>query len=705
MNFIHTKFQKCIYLFVSSICYIFSTHSFADDQGNVTDYQLVTQKLDEARNGMAPETGSSTYTFDKQAIQNLPLGDNSQVSDVLLRAPGVAQDSYGQLHVRGDHADLQYRINGVILPEGITGFGQTLDTHFADNINFMTGALPAQYGYRTAGVVDITTKSGAVENGGRTTLMGGSNNTAEVNQELYGSKGPLNYYFTANYDQNDRGVEPPTSSTDAIHDQTKQDKEFGYLSYVLNPDQRLSFIFGNSTNRFQIPNNPGQAPTYTTPSIPAFDSATLNENQVEHNTYGIASLQGVAGDKTDYQVSFFSRDSTVQYQPDQLGDLLFNGIAAQVEQKSVTSGLQSDFSYHLNDNHIIRSGLSFSYEQASSDANSAVFPAAQCDINNVCTLPTTTSTDNHSKDATLLGVYVQDEWKAFDKLTINYGARYDDYNAYVSGNQLSPRIGAIYELTPDTKLHAGFARYFTPPSTELIAPVTISAFQNTTGALPTTASSPVVPETDNYYDIGAIQKVSDHLTLGVDAYDKEARNLLDEGQFGSALIFAPFNYTKGYVRGIEFTGDYQNGAFSGYANLALSHAMGEGVASGQFNFEQDELNYIATHYVHLDHDQAYTGSVGTAYVFQEIKYSADLIYGSGLRDGFANTGHLPFYTQANASMEHTFHSGSGGTLDGKFSIVNLFDHTYEIRDGSGIGVFAPQYGPRREFFVSLSKPF
>ena len=38
-----------------------------------------------------------------------------------------------------------------------------------------------------------------------------------------------------------------------------------------------------------------------------------------------------------------------------------------------------------------------------------------------------------------------------------------------------------------------------------------------------------------------------------------------------------------------------------------------------------------------------------------------------------------------------------------FSIVNLLDTVYEIRDGTGIGVFAPQYGPRRGFFVSLSQ--
>jgi len=697
------KFKTFFYLVIMSLR---PFSAFADDNSDDQSLHIVVQKLDNARNGLSPETGSSTYHISQQTVDNLPEGQFSGVNDVLLQAPGVAQDSYGQLHVRGDHADLQYRINGIILPEGITGFGQTLDTHFADKITFMTGALPAQYGYRTAGIINITTKSGDVAAGGTSSLMAGGDQTFEGNQEFYGSKGPYSYYFTGTYDQNDRGIEPPTPDRDALHDFTQQNKEFGYASYVLNAESRVSFILGNATSHFQIPDNPGQTQQYTETGVPAFDSATLNEQQVEHNTYAILALQGVIGDKTDYQFALFSRDSTVLFQPDPLGDLFFTGISSHVDDESFTNGIQNDFTYHLNDIHTVRSGWTASYETATSDTNSTVFPSAQCNpITNNCVAPTENITDNHSKDATLLGYYLQDEWKALDKLTINYGARLDFYNAYVSASQLSPRIGGIYDLTPTTKLHAGYARYFTPPPTELIAQETVALFQNTTGAPNSTGSYPVVPERDNYYDAGVIQKVGSHLTLGADAYYKQAHDLLDEGQFGSALIFAPFNYDKGYVKGLELTSDYQDGPLSGYANLAISRAMGEGIASGQYNFAQDELNYIASNYVHLDHDQTFTGSAGAAYTFHDVKYSSDLIYGSGLRSGFANTDHLPFYTQVNAGVEHSFDLGAAGPASAKFSVINLFDNAYEIRDGSGIGVFAPQYGPRRTFFITLGKSF
>ena len=125
------------------------------------------------------ETGSTAYGIDKEQIQNVSQGDNAPFNQVILRAPGVAQDSAasGDLHVRGEHANLQYRINDVLLPEGISGFGLELDPRFVNSLQLITGSLPAEYGFRTAGVVDIQTKSGTFENGGEGEMYGGSHDT------------------------------------------------------------------------------------------------------------------------------------------------------------------------------------------------------------------------------------------------------------------------------------------------------------------------------------------------------------------------------------------------------------------------------------------------------------------------------------------------------------------------------------------------
>ena len=147
-------------------------------------------------------------------IQTQSQGDNAPFNEVILRSPGVAQDSAanGDLHVRGEHANLQYRINDVLLPEGITGFGLELDPRFVESMQLITGSLPAEYGFRTAGVVDIQTKSGAFENGGTAEMYGGSYDTSRPSFEYGGTQGKWNYFMDGSYDHNDLGIENPTAS-------------------------------------------------------------------------------------------------------------------------------------------------------------------------------------------------------------------------------------------------------------------------------------------------------------------------------------------------------------------------------------------------------------------------------------------------------------------------------------------------------------
>ena len=63
----------------------------------------------------------------------------------------------------------------------------------------------------------------------------------------------------------------------------------------------------------------------------------------------------------------------------------------------------------------------------------------------------------------------------------------------------------------------------------------------------------------------------------------------------------------------------------------------------------------------------------------------------------------PAYDQVNLGVSREFMVPDFGKVTARFAVVNVFDKVYLIRDGSGIGVFAPQYGPRRGFYVGLSK--
>jgi hypothetical protein len=202
--------------------------------------------------------------------------------------------------------------------------------------------------------------------------------------------------------------------------------------------------------------------------------------------------------------------------------------------------------------------------------------------------------------------------------------------------------------------------------------------------------------------------------MGVDSYYKISKNLIDEGQFGAPIILTPFNYKSGKQYGVEFTASYNTDNFSAYANAGLEHAEGKDITSSQFDFDPGDLLYIQDHLIHLDHEQYLSASAGASYNWDGTRFSADLLYGSGLRKNlllppgspFAsipNGAHVPGYTQVNLGVSHDFDLGHAGDLTARFDMINVFDTKYEIRNGTGVGVGAPQWGPRRGLFFGLSK--
>ena len=200
---------------------------------------VTAQHLDEGRSSIQTTDWRITYTLDAAAIAATPGADNTLLNQVVLQAPDVAQDSFGQFHVRGEHNGLQYRINGVILPEGISVFGQSLDPRLISSISLVTGALPAEYGLRTAGIIDITTKSGFNDPGGAVSMYGGSHGTVEPSISYGGGAGSFSYFVSGDFLRNDLGIESPDGSSNPIHDHTTQYHGFGYFEDILDePESR-----------------------------------------------------------------------------------------------------------------------------------------------------------------------------------------------------------------------------------------------------------------------------------------------------------------------------------------------------------------------------------------------------------------------------------------------------------------------------------
>ena len=607
------------------------------------------------------------------------------------------------------HNGLQYRLDGVILPEGISVFGQALDPRLVESVTLVTGALPAEFGLRTAGIIDVKTRTDTLEPGGEVSLYGGSHGTLEPSLSYAGGQGDLHWFVSADALASDLGIESPDGSSNPLHDHTHQHHAFGYIEDVIDPENRVAAGVGTSVGSFQIPNSSGLQPSLglDVNGRTTYPSQDLDENQRETTHFGFLSLQHSAG-PLDWQASVMARYSSLTFRPDPIGDLLYDGIAQDAYKRNTALAAQFDGSYVLNPTHTLRAGAFLQRDVSLSRTDSLVLPLdAQGD-------PGTTPEsipDAGAKTELLESLYLQDEWKLRPDLTLNYGLRFDHFDAYSSGSQVSPRLNVVWKATPTTTVHGGYSRYFSPPPFELVGNEDIAKFAGTTAAPEVTQDDTPRAERANYLDLGVDQVLAKNLTIGIDTYYKRSHDLIDEGQFGAPIILTPFNYARGRQYGAELKLDYAGRDVSAYANLAYQSARGEAIDSAQFNFGADDLSYIQSHYIHLDHEQRISASAGVSTLVRGTRLSVDALYGTGLRADLAlpdgtsipNGAHLPAYTQVNLGASHRFEWGAAGDVTLRLDVINVFDRVYEIRDGTGIGVGAPQYGPRRGVFFGISK--
>jgi outer membrane receptor protein involved in Fe transport len=452
----------------------------------------------------------------------------------------------------------------------------------------------------------------------------------------------------------------------------------------------------------------------------------------------VAAFQRSLGD-IDMQISYFNRYSELHFVPDPLGDLLFNNISSDVLRSTFVNGTQGDFAYRLNDTHTLRAGFIAQGEQTKVVNSETVEPLDSA--GNAIDTPETI-VDAADKFGYQVGVYLQDEWKLLPTLTLNYGARFDQIWQWVDKNQLSPRAAVQWQPWWSSVLHAGYSRNFTPPDQALGRPAQPQLLNNTTGETQVLNSGSILPERSDVFDAGIVQQLLPRcptaadqptkapppaatncpaLEVGVDAYYKYATDLIDDGQFGQATLLSAFNYAQGIVKGIEFKGKFTMGNFTLYTNWAMGYEKAKDPVSNQSFFSAADFNYASNYWIYTDHTQLLTGSGGLSYLFADThnpwldgtKITSTMIYGSGLRSDLIlpnggdipNGDHAPAYTQVNLGISHEFKDTGWDPkpFTVRFDVVNLFDTSYIIRTGTGIGVFAPQYGPRRGYFVGFTQ--
>jgi len=659
-----------------------------------------------AQNGLTA-TGASKYTFTAQDVANLPQGEATPLNQVMLQMPGVALDQNQEIHIRGEHAGIQYQMNGILLPLDINNdptFTQLLNSYFVKRVSLMDGVLPAEYGYRTSGVIEISTKNGCDDAHNEFTIYGGQRDTAQPSFELGGCHGDFSYYLTGVYLHSNLGLSSATPGPEPIHDGTDQGQGFAYLTYSVSPTTQLSLITGMTVANNQFPNVPGETPEFTLSGVnPAdFPSADINSTMDQQDYYGVLALNGALGTNADYQVAYTMHYNREDFYPDPISDLIYQGIAPKVFDSDFSNAAQGNLTYRLGNDHTLRGGFYFGEYGVEADNTSQVFPIKG---GTTLTVPISITADLN-KINLIYGVYAQDTWQLSEKLSVNFGSRWDRVSGLVNDSQFSPTINFVYKPRRDTTIHAGFARNFQVPNFQGISPG-ITALKNTTGGV-----GPGIPlstkldaETDYTWDVGYTHQLNPQLVLSQDSYFRIDRHYIDEGQFGFVPVDAPFNYVRGYGAGLENSLTYNLPNLALRVSQFVAREEVRGVATGQYNFPPlAQLQYIDRHYIVLDHTPLVGASAGAAYRWKTYQFTFDGLFSSGLRGGFANRTQLPKVWQFNMSAAKTLDVPGLGHIENRIVLLNVFDRINLIRPSTGIGVFQSAYGPAITVYDALTIP-
>jgi outer membrane receptor protein involved in Fe transport len=621
--------------------------------------------------------------------------------------PGVALDRDQEIHIRGEHMGIQYQMNGILLPLDMNNdptFTQLLNSYFVQSVSLLDGVLPARYGYRTSGVIDIHTKDGCEGGHNNLTLSGGQRDTAQANFQVSGCAAKLSYYLTGTFLQSNLGFSSAVPAPDPIHDAVTQGQGFAYLTYALGPATKLSLISGITLGFNQFPNQPNLLPEFQLKNVnPAsHPSSAIDSGLNQQDYYGVLALNGAMGQDWHYQVGYSAHCNTLRFYPDPIGDLIYQGIASNVFTSDLSNTLQGDLTYHLGSTQALRGGFYLGEYGVESDQTSQVFPIVAGAPSN---LPISV-TANLNKVNLVYSVYFEDTWQIANRLSVNFGSRWDRVSGFTDDSQFSPTINFMYRAPTETTVHAGFARNFRVPNFQNVSSGIFGLFKGTTGAADSTLSGNTSPfaETDYTWDAGFMQRLTPHLTFAQDDYYRLDRHYLDEGQFGFVPIDAPFNYVRGWGAGNENSLTWNLDNFSARANLFVAREEDIGVASGQYNFPLDELSSIGRHYIVLDHSPLVGASGGLAYRWHDYQFTFDGLFSSGLRGGYANQTALPKVWQFNMSAARDFAIPRLGKFTNRIVLLNIFDRTNLIRPANGIGVFQAAYGPRITVYDALTLP-
>ena len=521
-------------------------------------------------------TGSAMLETDRtasdtdlnQTILERPVGASPSrgIEAMVASTPGFVTDDNGRMHPRGSESQVQYVIDGVPITDNLSAiFSTSLDARTLRTVEVLTGGIPAEFGDKLGGVINVNTRSGLEgPTQGGVSISGGSFSTGEVSADFATHTQKLGFLTNLSASTSQRYLDPPVIEN--FHNFGRSGKGFFRLDYQFDTNNTLRGVFTFGGSNFQVPNRLNQ------------ELAGQHQRQQLRDNAQNVSFQHIFSPNSVAQFSFFHRQSNAK--------LLSNASSRPVvaDQDRTLQNYGGIGSLALTrGSHNIKFGGQFTItpiEEQFSFYPTVHFPDLEDENGNILPNPVNsfTSTNpfvfNGSKTGRTLSAYIQDRFTLAKNLTLDLGVRYDSYKLVVSEQAVSPRIGFAYYIPrTQTTLRASYNRLFQPPPAEnlLLASSPQAAALSPIAVLQGfTNVEPVLPDTQHAFEAGAQQLLSKFFRLNLTVYQKRIQNFSDKDQFFETGVIFPIAISSGRVTGeearLESTEFHGFHTFVSYAN-------------------------------------------------------------------------------------------------------------------------------------------
>ncbi len=650
---------------------------------------------------IALDTRTGDQLFKQNDYHGAPTNTTSQILQQSIA--GAVRAPTGEVHIRGQHAEYTYYIDGVPVPSGVSGsLNELFDPQVVNQIQFQTGGWDAEYGNKNIAVVNVTTR---IPSGGFHadvgTYAGQYSNTVQGGRTFNGQSfsasgndGKLGIFFSGARQFSDMRREPlvfDTASKRVLNFHNDGNDYFGFLklNYAASTTDNVNLNLNASRTRFAVP----------------YDSSGglfANDRQTDGNSFANLSWRhqfapgasGAGRAPSDFFAAVFYRRGSLDFVPG-TGDQARFAFAPDTtlytlnEQRQFnTYGVRLDYAFRPRQNVEFKVGTISSITRGHENFGA------------ITQTGTAGPTSNSALRGSDVSVYAQTAITPVEWFELRTGLRYDAHVAPFAGNQhqVSPRVRLNFYPSSATTLYAYYGRLFVPTNVEDLRAITSAAVGDSTTPIPT------LPERDHYYEVGLVQRFPTLAsTLKLSGYKKTSTPGIDDNTVPGSAIVTSVNINKISVTGIEAVAEYRpSGPLSGYLNAAIIHAYGIGPLTGGFFPVVPPTGYFD-----LDHDQRLALLGSLTYAPGRFFVSGTGIYGSGLTNGTQypacgcsyGTGLFDFNRGTKVKPNAIFNASAGYTFVVNGSVVrpqlyveNLFDKQYLLKGAffSGASVGRPR---------------